>query len=161
MNLQPAAFPYTFTASNGYESWDIDARNSEDALDQAIEDVKENNVPEDSFDQWSWLFNVKIYDEEGDLLESEDVSVDPPEPDCPAGEHEWVSPHELLGGLKENPGVWGNGGGVIIRQVCRHCGIYRITDTWHTCQQTGQIYEAVCYEEADTESEEWLEAMEA
>lgn len=42
--------------------------------------------------------------------------------------HEWQSP-QWLGGVKENPGVWGHGGGVIVHEVCE-CGARKITDTW-------------------------------
>src|SRR5690606_20836104 len=40
------------------------------------------------------------------------------------GAHRWGSPHELVGGIKENPGVWG-GPGCSIRStsVCLHCGL--------------------------------------
>ena len=53
------------------------------------------------------------------------------EPECthPDG-HEWHRPHEIVGGLEENPGVFGKGGGVISRDVCRHCGLICETDTW-------------------------------
>lgn len=63
---------------------------------------------------------------------SEDVLIEipPVEPDCIDGhEHDWLSP-EWLGGLQENPGVWGHGGGVIMTRVCLHCGCGRTTDTW-------------------------------
>lgn len=62
--------------------------------------------------------------------ESETVSG-PVIPACTSKSgHEWTSPHEVVGGLKENPGVFGHGGGVVIREVCAHCGRQRRTDTW-------------------------------
>lgn len=52
------------------------------------------------------------------------------EPTCPDhDEHDWQSPHEIVGGIKENPGVWGHDGGVIINECCMHCGCKRVTDT--------------------------------
>jgi hypothetical protein len=59
------------------------------------------------------------------------ITLETEEPDCSHEEgHDWQSPHEIVGGIKENPGVWGNGGGVIIHECCMHCGCARITDTW-------------------------------
>jgi hypothetical protein len=92
-----------------------------------------------------------------------DVSVafEPAAPDCTNGhEHDWKSPHSVLGGLKENPGVWGKGGGVIIREVCAHCGAYRVRDTW---AQDGAIQglESVTYEGADDDSLAWVAARRA
>lgn len=65
---------------------------------------------------------------------SVDFSIDPDEPECEARKsgHAWATPHELLGGLQENPGVVGHGGGVISREVCLLCGCVRETDTWAT-----------------------------
>lgn len=67
------------------------------------------------------------------------VSISPREPACRRGrEHDWQSPHEIVGGLAENPGVWGHGGGVTIDEVCAHCGCERRTDTWAQRLDTGE-----------------------
>lgn len=60
------------------------------------------------------------------------------EPTCLAREHNWQSPHEIVGGCKESPGVRGHGGGVIICEVCMHCGCERETDTWDQDPETGR-----------------------
>lgn len=86
------------------------------------------------------------------------ITVEPNEPECEAGQdHDWQSPHDVVGGLEENPGVQGHGGGVIIREVCAHCGCYRVTDTWasHGAQQG---FESVRYEDADDDSLAWVAA---
>jgi len=45
------------------------------------------------------------------------------------GQHEWRSPLELVGGLAENPGVWGTqSGSIVIREVCARCGSRRTTE---------------------------------
>ena len=92
--------------------------------------------------------------------EAEDhtITVDPDEPDCVEGEtHEWVSPVEVVGGLEENPGVFGHGGGVIIVCVCAKCGRYQRTDTWATNPENGeQGLESVEYRSADSTSLDWL-----
>lgn len=78
--------------------------------------------------------DIEILDEE-----SHTITIEPVEPDCIDGEeHDWQSPIELVGGIKENPGVWGNGGGVIINEVCIHCGCGRKTNTWAQNPSTGE-----------------------
>ncbi len=87
------------------------------------------------------------------------VAINPSEPACePGREHHWCWPHKVLGGIKENPGVWGNGGGTVTKDVCSHCGQYRVTDTWATNPCDGrQGYVSVCYEPADEASLAWIE----
>jgi hypothetical protein len=103
---------------------------------------------------------VQEIDEDGEEIGAREcitVTVDPEEPDCADGEdHDWQSPYEVLGGLVENPGVWGKGGGVIIREVCAHCGTYKVTDTWadHGGQQG---FTDVRYEDADDASLDWVQ----
>lgn len=76
------------------------------------------------------------------------VTIEAEEPDCIEGEeHDWQSPYELLGGMKENPGVWGNGGGVIINQICMHCGCKKTKDTWAQGPSGEQGLTSVKYEE--------------
>lgn len=51
------------------------------------------------------------------------VSIHPTEPSCYEGvEHDWQSPHSLVGGLEENPGVFSSGPGIRIHEVCMSCG---------------------------------------
>jgi len=99
-------------------------------------------------------------DDEGDIVT---VTQSPTEPDCgdsDESEHEWCSPHELLGGIAENPGCWGHGGGVIITTVCCRCGRYRDKDTWAQRPDTGQQgLESVTYREADEASRYWVESQ--
>lgn len=110
-----------------------------------------------------WRVGLEL-DEDGQLVMCDSGRVDvrvtrePLEPPCVDDdhEHEWQSPFELVGGIKENPGCWGHGGGVIIREVCRHCGRYRITDTWATDPATGrQGLRSTRYEPADERSIAW------
>ena len=103
-------------------------------------------------------------DDDGEPIEDEaetvTITVDPDEPDCSAPDHDWCSPIEVVGGIDSNPGVWGHGGGVKITEVCRHCGGYRITDTWAQRQDTGeQGLESVEYREADNYSLEWVSSQ--
>jgi hypothetical protein len=89
--------------------------------------------------------------------DSHTATIEPDEPDCSADEHDWQSPHEVVGGIEENPGVWGHGGGVVMTEVCRHCGAYRVTDTWAQNMSTGeQGLTSVEYREADERSLTWI-----
>jgi hypothetical protein len=96
----------------------------------------------------------EIYDEKGHT-----IAIDPEEPDCVDGEeHDWRTPHSVLGGLKENPGVHGHGGGVICKEVCAHCGAYKITDSWAQNPETGeQGLDSIEYRDADDDSRPWVE----
>jgi len=86
------------------------------------------------------------------------ITIEAEEPECVGDhEHDWRSPYRILGGLQENPGVWGHGGGVIIREVCAHCGRYRVTDTWSQNPSNGQQgLQSVSYEDADDDSRDWI-----
>lgn len=73
------------------------------------------------------------------------VAIDPDEPECDhdlpeatPGKHCWRSPYELVGGIEENPGVWGHAGGVIITEACVRCGCQKTTDTWAQRPDTGE-----------------------
>lgn len=95
---------------------------------------------------------IDVYIQKVDDVDSREcitVTVDPDVPSCAEGrEHNWQSPYELVGGIKENPGVWGHGGGVIITEVCMNCGCARRTDTWAQNPVNGiQGLESVSYEE--------------
>lgn len=71
------------------------------------------------------------------------------EPPCTDSHgHDWRSPWKIVGGCKQNPGVFGNGGGVIIKEVCHHCGCKKTTNTW--AQHNGQQgYRTIEYSESN------------
>lgn len=112
---------------------------------------------------WMWRPGLAL-DEDGDVVrlqidrEWRSIAIEPDEPECSGREgHDWQSPIEVVGGVKENPGVHGHGGGVIITEVCAHCGRYRITDTWAQDPETGeQGLESVEYRARDGQSERWI-----
>ena len=103
--------------------------------------------------------------ERGETIEEEKIEVrfDPPLPcegDASRGKCRWDNPHELLGGLEENPGVRGHGGGAAIMEVCRTCGSYRETLTHD--QDTGSSDEwekTTRYLPPDGRSLEWSSRM--
>lgn len=114
----------------------------------------------------AWRVGIERDPDTGEVSETREdeeahkIALPEPAPECERGhEHDWCSPHEILGGLAENPGVWAKGGGVVIREVCRHCGAYRVTDTWAQDMSDGkQGLTSVTYEEADEASREWVES---
>lgn len=73
------------------------------------------------------------------------IAVEPAEPDCVdqngrrrRGLHAWSNDVRLVGGLRENPGVFACGGGVVIRRICTQCGAGEVVNTWATDPATGE-----------------------
>lgn len=138
--------PREWTLTEEAHDYDtITASSVEDALREARSNVDRSNY--DGAEGTIWI-DVRVHCElTGEEL-SGTVQLDEDEPDCEDGEeHDWQSPHSIVGGIEENPGVWGNGGGVMIHKVCMRCGCGRKTDTWAQRQDTGeQGFESVSYE---------------
>jgi len=66
------------------------------------------------------------------------ATIHPDEPACTSVSHDWQSPHKIVGGIKDNPGVYGHGGGVVITECCMTCGCKRVRDTWAQRPDTGE-----------------------
>lgn len=146
----------TYLCTDGNGDIDITADSPEEAAQQYVDGGDWGS------DSKTWWIDVRVtpYAEDGtpdsDASERHTIQVDPIEPDCTADEHDWQSPIRVVGGLHENPGVYGHGGGVVFTEVCAHCGCYRITDTWAQRSDTGeQGLRSLEYREADEESERW------
>ena len=94
-------------------------------------------------------------------VHSEHRQVGMTAPDCIGDEeHDWQAPYEIVGGITENPGCWGDGGGVRCRAVCALCGAYRQSGNWGQCMEDGvQGLDWESYEDADEVSEEWALAQ--
>lgn len=133
------------------------ADNDEDAREQLDEWLREG---------WGCEGDVWVdghaypEDEDTDRIETSLDYLPPLAPDCADGhEHEWIAPHSVLGGLKENPGVWGHGGGIVYEELCEHCHVKRVTDTWATNPINGtQGHRVVRYESGhiDDDTGEWF-----
>jgi hypothetical protein len=132
----------------GYDYDTVEADSAQDALEAARANVDRANYADAEGTLW---VSVEVRCEVTDEAESATVQLDPDEPECDAGVgHDWQSPHELLGGLEENPGVQGHGGGVVVKEVCMRCGCSRTTDTWAQNPETGeQGLESVSYEQGE------------
>ncbi len=91
------------------------------------------------------------------------IVIEPEAPDCADGrEHDWQSPLALVGGIADNPGVWGHGAGIKIHEVCCHCGAHRHTDTWAQRRDTGeQGLREVSYAAPDADTLAWVAARQA
>lgn len=142
MGRNPTTKEENMSSETTYRVWDtsgtdveIEAETPEDAAQKYVADGDWGPQTKTQF------HNIQVIEVDGDDLDAEDhlVSVDPDEPPCDDdGEHDWRSPYALLGGLKENPGVFGHGGGVVSTEICVRCGCARTTDTWAQCPSTGQ-----------------------
>ena len=134
------------------------AASLEDALEAARDGVDHGNYDDDR--QSTLRIQVRARCVETGDEDSDTVVIDPAEPECADGcEHDWCSPHDVVGGLRENPGVYGHGGGVISTEVCSHCGAYRTTDGWATDRADGtQGHTEISYRHADDSSRSWVES---
>jgi hypothetical protein len=143
-----------------------DAESGAEAAQEYVDDGSWGDLAETSWvNVTTWRPVLLLLDGETEWAradqESHTITLEAEEPDCADGEeHDWRSPHSVLGGLEDDPGVQGHGGGVIITEVCAHCGAYRVTDTWAQDMSTGeQGLTSVEYRDADDDSLEWVEAL--
>lgn len=115
----------------------VSAQSMADALEEAESWVRGGDWLMDG--EGTAYVTARIRDLATDEEDSVTVTIEPDEPACVDGEaHDWQAPHALVGGIKENPGVWGHGGGVKIREVCLRCGCGKLTDTWAQNPSTGE-----------------------
>lgn len=109
---------------------------------QRCHELAEEYDPPEPEDGTMWLQYIidRSTDEpdEWEYVEEFVLRIDPEEPPCvDADDHDWQAPVEIVGGIEENPGVFGNGGGVVIVDVCLRCGCRRTKDTWARNPVTG------------------------
>ena len=139
----------------------IEADSLNDALDQARDWAADGSYQERVM-VTVWATPL---DRKGNRISCEAVSEEveagpePEEPECAEGEeHDWCSPHEVVGGIKENPGVWSLGGtSMSFLTVCRHCGWYRTVLDRGSQRNPGELEEETSYEEPNEASLEWVE----
>lgn len=149
--------------ASGWVVWDdtfavvwVDAVSAEEAAEEFVGGADW----EPSLKDWTWegraaQIGVGLPTETAPVvlvIDETHVSVDVPaeEPRCSSENgHEWCAPVEVVGGIRENPGVWGKHSGVVITRVCRNCGWYHVLDT-----SQGRPVES--YREPDYKSRAWL-----
>lgn len=139
----------------------ITATSLEDALRQAEANVRDCDWSSDgdgADEQGTTYVDVRVTCDLTGETDSVTVDVQPKEPDCADGcQHHWKAPIELVGGIAVNPGVVGHGGGVVMHEICAHCGVHRHTDTWATRRDTGeQGLVKIRYSEPDADSLAWV-----
>lgn len=145
----------TYRCNDGNAEIDIEAESPQDAAQQYVDG---GEWGESTNTSWIHVY-VQELDADGEAVDSRHnitVEVNPDEPECEDdGGHDWQSPHGIVGGIKENPGVWGHGGGIVIVECCIRCGCKRTTDTWAQDHETGeQGLRSVEYE-----PEKWAEEI--
>jgi hypothetical protein len=159
----------SFNIQWGDGSYNIEAADLDAAVEQTEKEIEdcaaENGWLNDRKTIWvNYEVSSEATDEDGDPVESvsDTLAIDPSGPGCADGrdEHDWRSPYSVVGGLQENPGVWGHNGGVRIHKVCPCCGWYKVDDTSATDPSTGKGgLEAIEYEEPDEKSEAYVLRM--
>ena len=150
----------TYTYRDQWGDSELDAETLEDARSAAEDLIRQGDYG--SPQKTIWVEgHVTWEDADGnEQSESVTVQIDPEEPECSNGEHSWQAPYALLGGLAENPGVWGHGGGTISTDICTHCGCRRTEDSWAQNPATGEQglesveYEPGLYEVEDHDADE-------
>ena len=138
----------TYEARMEGASQPIEADDLQDALEQAEEWVRDGDWDVSGGTIWVHAY-LTVIDDDGEISGHRiTAQIDPESPLCDDGqEHDWQAPYSIVGGIKENPGVWGHGGGVMITEVCMICGCERVTDTWAQDPETGeQGLDSVQYE---------------
>jgi hypothetical protein len=72
-------------------------------------------------------------------------------------DHTWASPYELVGGVRENPGVWSTGGTSFRYEwVCAKCGTYKTVYETGTQRNPGELPETTEYRAPDAKSLTWV-----
>ncbi len=133
--------PGTWHVFDGECEIEIEAASGEEAVEEYVSD---GDWGDEDHTHWvtATAWHAAI-DTDGEIIridsESHTVTIEAAEPDCiDAEDHDWQSPYGLVGGCKENPGVYGHGGGVTIQEACLRCGCGRLTDTWAQNPSTGE-----------------------
>lgn len=141
-----------------YEIWDANARWTITSTPDALEtDVEESVRDADWGTDESWVWDGRSRCETTGEEGRHEVTFESVVPSCTEDEHDWGTPHSVLGGLRDNPGVQGGpNGGITARSVCAHCGVYRVFVSRKTNPSDGSTYEATDYEPADEDSLEWV-----
>lgn len=149
---------YEITTEAGDYECSIEASSAEEALDIYEESSWIDCLRRECNGETYWLTTTATRENDEDDTADRSIAIDPDEPECSAEEHDWQRPIEIVGGLAENPGVFGHGGGVRILEICANCGIKKRTDTWAQRPDTGeQGLTSIRYEEADEVTIEWLD----
>lgn len=142
----------TYQVNDDGNIFEIQAENLDQAINLAEEELRD--AYQDGLIS-TLIFEYTVTGPDGE--ESRVITIDPEEPSCDKEEHAWERPIEIVGGCDQNPGVYGHGGGVVITEVCAHCGAIRETDTWGTAPWGEQGYTVITYKDPTDETRQWAE----
>lgn len=133
----PRQWMVTYDGESGDYS-EVTAASGKEALDEACSEVDRGSWYPDA--QGTIWVDVRVNCELTHEEDARTVTLHEEEPECSSADvhHDWQSPVEIVGGIDENPGVQGHGGGVILDEVCMICGCGRQTDTWAQRPDTGE-----------------------
>jgi hypothetical protein len=144
----------TYRIQDDNSSWTIESRPSTYLADARASVLDGDWFSDDG--KWTVHWEGRVTCEDG-TDERLEVAIDPPTPPCRKGqEHDWQAPHPIVGGLRDNPGVLGHGGGVLIHEVCARCGRQRHTNTWAQDSRGRQGLQSVRYAPATDETLDWV-----
>lgn len=121
----------TYTCTDGNGDLEVEADSAREAAEEFAS----------AFDPDDITYWVKVYVTGGDFDGSIKVAVEPIAPKCADGtrEHDWTDDYEVVGGCKQNPGVYASSGaGVKMHEACRKCGCGKVTDTWAQDREDGE-----------------------
>jgi len=144
---------YRYREDGGHEEW-LAAQDMDEAEEMAQDLLETGDWGEIEDGDPSYIVSAQCdaVDCDGNVVDSRRVRhvVDPAEPECASEEgHDWQAPYDVVGGSRENPGMWasmGGCGGVTSREVCMRCGCGLIADTGAQDADTGEQYTSVRYE---------------
>lgn len=139
---------------------EIEAESMEEAIELASEKWQDG----------SWdgkcIVNLRVQElnENREIVDVEYVDVecgdDPEAPECEDGEeHDWCSPHEVVGGMTENPGVFSKSGTTIVFvTVCSKCGCKKV-ETNYGSQRNPQQCDQIEYDTEDESALDWAKSV--
>lgn len=129
----------------------------------------------------SWLLECGDYGEKPCYVDAavveideDEVEIDYPEfieaewegrieiPKCEHTDgHDWQEPYVVVGGCKENPGVYGiSGARIVSTSVCSRCAMYRVHTSASILGSYPKEPESYEYRDADEVSLEWVNSLE-
>ena len=119
------------------------AESPEDAAREYVEAGGEDSAALST--QWC---DVWVWTDEDEDRERVKVAIEPDEPACTSETgHDWRRPVAIVGGIDENPGCFGQGGGIVQLDCCMECGCRRRWTNWGQDMSDGtQGLEATSYE---------------
>jgi hypothetical protein len=134
--------PGTWHADDGNAEITVECATGQEAAQEYVDGGEWGETTRtDWIHVYAWRVGIN---EDGELVrvdnEKHRIELEPEAPSCVDGgdEHDWQAPYEIVGGIEENPGVSGNGGGVIMTEVCMRCGCGKTVNTWDTDMSNGE-----------------------